>query len=73
MPFEFERDESRPKTFAEMLLFSEDIIRTMTYDEIEGFLDAFVMFDSDKSCEIDCAELGAAMRALGHNPTEQVL
>ncbi len=72
MAFEMALNENEPKTVAEMMDVSEKIIKSMNHEEIESFLEAFLLFDKDDSATITTKELGAAMRALGQNPTEQV-
>ncbi len=51
---------------------SEEIIKSMSYEDLESFLEAFLMFDKDQSATISTKEFGEAMRALGQNPTEHV-
>ncbi|RCN35499.1 EF hand [Ancylostoma caninum] len=51
---------------------SEQVIRTLTEEEIEEFKEAILLFDKDGNGTISTKELGIAMRALGQNPTEQV-
>uniref|UniRef100_A0A1I7WQD9 EF-hand domain-containing protein n=1 Tax=Heterorhabditis bacteriophora TaxID=37862 RepID=A0A1I7WQD9_HETBA len=66
-----ERMALNATTTANMMQFSEDIIKQLTPEEIDEFREAFMMFDKDGNGTISTKELGIAMRSLGQNPTEQ--
>ncbi len=52
--------------------WNNDVIKSLSPEELDEFWEAFVMFDKDGSGTISTGELGVAMRSLGQNPTEQV-
>ena len=42
-------------------------------EELEAFKETFLMFDKDGDGTVSTKELGAVMRSLGNNPTEEEL
>ena len=49
---------------------SQILPRHLTTDQVEHFRDAFKLFDSDGGGTIDAEELGACLRSLGKNLSE---
>ena len=45
----------------------------MKDEELEAFKETFLMFDKDGDGTVSTKELGAVMRSLGNNPTEEEL
>ena len=46
---------------------------TVTDAELDSFKETFMMFDKDGDGSVSTKELGAVMRSLGNNPTEEEL
>ena len=46
---------------------------TVTDAELDSFKETFMMFDKDRDGSVSTKELGAVMRSLGNNPTEEEL
>ena len=42
-------------------------------DDVEDFRDAFSLFDKVGDGKVECREIGNIMRALGLNPTEEIV
>ena len=49
------------------------MVEQLTEDQITEIKESFSIFDKDNNGTIAAKELGTAMRALGHNPTEAEL
>ena len=45
----------------------------LTDEEMDAFKETFMMFDKDGDGTVSTKELGAVMRSLGNNPTEEEL
>ena len=45
----------------------------LTDAELDSFKETFMMFDKDGDGSVSTKELGAVMRSLGNNPTEEEL
>ena len=45
----------------------------LTDAELDAFKETFMMFDKDGDGSVSTKELGAVMRSLGNNPTEEEL
>merc|ERR1719325_456328 len=45
----------------------------LTDEEMDAFKETFMMFDKDGDGTVSTRELGAVMRSLGNNPTEEEL
>jgi calmodulin len=48
-------------------------VEDLTEEQIAEFKEAFALYDKDKDGRINTKELGAFMRSIGQNPTEQEL